>query len=396
MRRPRLWAGAYTLLASIAAVALAAGILGGSYRAVERSDYVTYQTAGLIVLHGDGACLYTAACQAAAQHELIGDEPTFERGALPFNSPPWLAALAAPLALLALPVAFGIFTLLSLVLLAVAGWRLAWGSAATRAVATLLVLSAWPTAMGAIRGQSSLAVAALLGMSVAATTAGLARGSGLLLGLSAFKPTLGPLWLARQALDGRWAALLTAAAAVIVLVAISALIVSPQALLDYPSYLLGTAGDPGALGVHVEQMVNWRGAALRLGAPASPLAAMGVTVTLLLLVAAWWWARSSPRATPLAAAAALVATPLVIPHANQHEAILASLGVLILVAALPELRGRLAVAAIASHAVLWAGPALDGEASGWLIFGLLLAWLCLIGALSWREGRRVLPSGSGA
>ena len=138
MRRPILWAGAYAMLATVAAGALAIGILGGEFRAVERSDYVTYQTAGLIVLHGDGACLYTPACQSAAQHDLIGDEPSFERGALPFNSPPWLAALAAPLAALPLRLAFGIFTVSSLVLLAVAAWRLAWGGTATRAVATLL------------------------------------------------------------------------------------------------------------------------------------------------------------------------------------------------------------------------------------------------------------------
>ena len=391
-----LWAGAYALLASVAAVALATAVLGGSYRAVERSDFVTYQTAGLIVLHGDGACLYTVECQAAAQHELIGDEPSFERGGLPFNSPPWLAALAAPLALLALPVAFGIFTILSLLLLAAAAWRLAWGTTGTRAVATLLVLSAWPTVMGAIRGQSSLAVVGLLGFSVAATARGFETRSGLLAGLAAFKPTLVPLWLARLALERRWMALLASAWVLLILVGLTSLVVSKQALLDYPSYLLGTAGNPDALGVHVEQMVNWRGAALRLGAPTSPLAAIGVTITLGVLVAAWWWARRSQRATALAAAAAFVATPLVIPHANQHEAILASLGVLILVAALPELRRPLAAAAIGSQAVLWVGPVLDGEASGWLIFGLLIAWLCLIGWLSWREGRRVLPSGSGA
>ena len=191
-------------------------------------------------------------------------------------------------------------------------------------------------------------------------------------------------------------ALLTGGVTVAALIAVSAVFVSPQALLDYPSFLLGTAGDPNALGIHVEQMVNWRGAALRLGIPGSPLAAVGVALTVLLVAAAWWWARGSARATTLAAAAAFVATPLAIPHANQHEAILAALGVLILLAALPELRGRLAAAAIGSQAVLWIGPALDARASGWLLFGMLLAWLCLIGALSWREGRRVLPSGSGA
>ena len=251
--------------------------------------------------------------------------------------------------------------------------------------------------MGAIRGQSSLAVAGLLGLSVVAAGSGRAQRSGALLGLSAFKPTLGPLWLARMALDRSWAALLVAAGVGVALVLISALVVAPQAVLDYPSYLLGTAGDPNALGIHVEQMVNWRGAALRLGRGGSPLAAVGVTLTLLVLVAAWWWGRGSDRATPLAAAAAFVATPLVHPACEpaRGDPRLARRAAS-LVAALPELRGRLAVAAIGSQVVLWIGPVLDPQASAWLLFGMLLAWLCLIAALSWREGRRVLPSGSGA
>lgn len=386
MRRPLPWAGAYALVATLLAAWLAIAVLGGEHRAIERSDFVTYQTAARIVLRGDGACLYVASCQAAAQRELIGDEPTFTRGALPFNSPPWLAALAAPLALLPLHAAFAVFTLLSLAVLGAAAWRLAWGGFGPRLVASVLLLSAWPTVMGAIRGQSTLAVVGLLGLSVAAAARGVEARSGLLAGLAAFKPTLVPLWLVRLALERRWIALLTAGVTLLALIGVAALAVSPQALLDYPPYLLNTATDPGALGIHPEQMINWRGVAVRLGMDGPLLPALGVTLTVGLLAAAWWWARSSPRATPLAAAAALVATPLLIPHANQHEAILAAIGVLILVAALPEIRGRLAAAAIGCQALLWVGPALDGEASAWLIFGLQVAWLVAIAVLSWREG----------
>ena len=103
------WAGAYALLAAIAALVFSAAILLGPYRAVERSDYMTYHVAARIVLDGHGACLYDERCQADAQRELIGKEPTFARGALPFNSPPWLAALVAPLGLLSLPAGFAVF-----------------------------------------------------------------------------------------------------------------------------------------------------------------------------------------------------------------------------------------------------------------------------------------------
>ena len=380
-----LWAGAYAVLVTALAIVFAVAILAGGYRAVERSDYTTYHTAGRIVLAGDGACLYHAGCQAAAQHELIGDEPTFTRGALPFNSPPWLAALVAPLALLPLYAGFGIFTLLSLGILAMAGWGLAPRGGGARLVGVVLLLTAWPTVMGAIRGQSSLAVVGLLGLSVAAAGRGLDRRTGLFAGLAAFKPTLAPLWLARLAFDGRWTALLVAGATLLALVAAAAVVVSPQAVLEYPAYLLGTGGDPNAVGIHVEQMVNWRGAALRFGLAATPFAAVGITATIAVLAASWWWGRSAGRSPLLAAAAAFLATPLVIPHANQHEAILAALGVLILLAAVPELRVRLALAAVASHAVLWIGPALDPQGSAWLLFGMQLAWLAVVALLSWHE-----------
>lgn len=392
MRRPLPWAGAYALVASLLAAWLAISVLGGGHRAIERSDFVTYQTAGRIVLHGDGACLYVVSCQSQAQRELVGDEPTFSRGALPFNSPPWLAALVAPLALLPLHVAFAIFTLLSLAVLGAAAWRLAWGGTGSRLVTAVLLLSAWPTVMGAIRGQSTLAVAGLLGFSVAAAARGTETRSGLMAGLAALKPTLAPLWLARLAVERRWTSLLMVVGALAALVGGAALVVSPQAILDYPPYLLGLLGETDAVGVHVEEMINWRGAAVRLGMDGPLFLVAGMTLTLALLAAAWWWARSSPRCTSLGAAAALLATPLLIPHANQHEAILASVGVLLLVAELPELRVRLAAAAIGCQALLWVGPALSGEASAWLIFVLQLAWLVAIAALSWREGSEYFRS----
>jgi hypothetical protein len=38
---------------------------------------------------------------------------------------------------------------------------------------------------------------------------------------------------------------------------------------------------------------------------------------------------------------------------------------------------RLVVAAVAVHAALWAGPALDEDAAAWLLFAMLLAWLAV-------------------
>lgn len=367
--------GIYALVTAILAVVFAAAILMGGFRAIERSDYMTYHVAARIVLNGDGACLYDVECQSRVQEDLIGSEPAFERGPLPYNSPPWFAALVAPLGLLPLYVGYIVFTLMGLVILWWGAWRVAgWDGAtsATRAMVAVLVLTAWPAVMGAIRGQSSLATAGLLAISVG--------GSGLALGLASIKPTLLPIWVAWLLAHARWRQLGVALAVTAGLVLLAVLVVSPQALLDYPAHLLGVAGED-ALGVHVEEMVNWRGVAERLGLGAWFVIA--ATIATLGMVAFVWW---RDRSLAMGAAIAFLATPLVIPHANQHEAILAELGVVLAIAALPAIRGQLATAAIATHAVLWTGPVLQaqsGEASAWLVFGVIAVWFV---AVTWLAG----------
>jgi len=381
---PTRLAGAYALVATLLALVFAGAILLGGFRAVERSDYMTYHTAARIVLNGDGACLYDAGCQAGAQRELIGEEPTFAGGALPFNSPPWLAAAVAPLGALPLPVGFAIFTLLGLAVLAWGAWRAAahagWEATAPRALAVLLLLTAWPTVMAVIRGQSTLLVVGLLGLSVGLAT----YRSGLAMGLSVLKPTLGPIWAAWQLAGGHVRAVGTAAAVVVGFAALTALLVSPQALADYPAYLGGVIGQD-APGVHPDEMVNWRGAAERLGT-GDWLAIAGSLATAVAVLVVW--ARSPSR--HLGAAAAFLATPLVLPHANQHEFVLAALGILLAVAAIPELRRRLATWAMGLHPVLWAGV-LDARLAGWLLFAAEIGWLGVVLWLALRHAPRSTP-----
>ncbi len=375
-------AGAYALLAAMAGVVFAVAILFGPYRAVERSDYMTYHVAAQIVLAGDGVCLYTAGCQAAAQRELIGEEPSFSGRALPYNSPPWFAALVAPLGTLPLPVGFAVFTLMGLVVLAWGTWRATahagWTAPGVRLLAAILVLTAWPTVMAAIRGQSTLLAAGLLALSV-----GLARyRSGLAIGLSAVKLTLGPIWVAWQLVGGHWRAVSTAAAVLAAWLALSAVVVSPQALLDYPTHLLNVTGQD-APGVHPAEMINWRGAAERLGVGgwfvvAGSLATLAVVASI--------WLRTPSR--HLGAAAAFLATPLVTPHANQHEFVLTALGILLAVAAASELRRRLATIAVLLHPVLWTGLVLDARASAWLLFSAGLVWLGVVAWLAVRQTAR--------
>jgi hypothetical protein len=192
------------------------------------------------------------------------------------------------------------------------------------------------------------------------------------MGLSALKPTLVPLWAAWQLLGGHWRAVGTAVATGIVFVALAAIVVSPKALIDYPAYLFGIAGGD-ALGVHPAEMVNWRGAGVRLGVE-SWFVIAGSIGTLGLVALAWRWTSSRH----LSAAAAFLATPLVLPHANQHEFVLATVGILLAVAAVPQHRTRLAAAAIAVHAILWSGVVIDSQAAAWLLFTAELGWLLVV------------------
>jgi len=376
------WAGAYALLATVVALVFAGAILFGPYRAVERSDYMTYHVAARIVLDGHGDCLYDEQCQEEAQRDLIGEEPSFENGALPFNSPPWFAALVAPLGWLSLPVGFAVFTLFSLLVLAWGIWRalgLAGLTASShRLLSIVLLLTAWPTVMAVVRGQATLLAVGLLALSV-----GLARyRTGLAIGLSLVKPTLAPLWFTWQLLGSHWRAAGTAAVVGLAFVLLSVIVVSPQALLDYPGHLLGVAGGD-ALGVHPVQMVNWRGAAERLDA--GSWLAIGGSLATLALVAVIWMRTSSRH---LGAAAAFLATPLVLPHANQHEFVLASVGILLAVAAIPDLRRTLGVLAIGLHALLWVGVALEAQTAAWLLFGVELGWLLVVAWMSGAPGQR--------
>jgi hypothetical protein len=198
------------------------------------------------------------------------------------------------------------------------------------------------------------------------------------------KPTLGPLWGAWQLVGGHWRAVGTAVLVGVAFVLLSALVASPDALVDYPGHLFGvTAAD--AVGVHPAEMVNWRGAGERLGLGAWFVVA-GSAATLATVVAAWL--RTPSR--HLAAASAFLATPLVLPHANQHEFVLATMGILLAVAGVPELRRRLATAAIVLHPVLWAGVALDAQMAAWLLFAVELGWLVVVASIS---GARVQGPG---
>ncbi len=82
-----------------------------------RADFTAYYTGGALVRDGLGAQLYDLELQARYQQEILGGK-SFKDGLLPFNSPPHMALMLLPLTYLPLSVAFWIWTLAEVGLLA--------------------------------------------------------------------------------------------------------------------------------------------------------------------------------------------------------------------------------------------------------------------------------------
>lgn len=81
-----------------------------------RADFSAFYTGGAIVRDGLGSQLYDLDLQTQYQQTLLGGR-SFSQDVLPFNTPPYLALLIAPLALLSLSQAFWLWALIQLIVL---------------------------------------------------------------------------------------------------------------------------------------------------------------------------------------------------------------------------------------------------------------------------------------
>ncbi len=371
----------YAVLSALFAAWLVVGSLEVP-SAAARTDWMSYQAAARQVLDGHGDCLYDRDCQIAAQRDLVGSSVGLTRG-LPYNNPPSLAVLAMPMAALPLGVALAIWIVIGTLAFVIAAWKLLDGSRQPRLVPTLLALSSWPIVSAALHGQVSLPIAALLAGSVALVLAGPPGGAGGLVGAATLKPTLVPLIVLWFAITRRWGDLMTIVSVAVLMLAIAAIFVGPGQVLAYPSYALGQLGDSNAAGIDVEQMVNWRAAGVWVGSGAAGVTLVVAGSLTTTVAAIFVWLRGNPA---LGIATALVATPLLVPHANQHEAALAVVAWLVLLKAYPHER-RLAAIGLAMQVALWSAVVTSASVAGQLLFAFLLISLATVVILAEREHR---------
>jgi hypothetical protein len=246
----------------------------------------------------------------------------------PSPYPPVLAALLVPLTQLPPPLAFGIWTALSLGASVVLLWRvnqLAPGLGRTRSA--VILFTTLPVLQAFLLGQPVLFLAVAMAEAYVALRGGADFRGGAWLGLLALKPQYGLLLGLFLLWKRRWQAVAGACLGVGVVVVASALAAGPGSLLDYASGVsaMGDIRDPYAAAA---EMVNWR--SLIVNARPSIGNTSGVLLFLalsVLTVAAIAWATRGPwRArTPgleWQLLAVIVGTFLVSYHSHMHGLVL--------------------------------------------------------------------------
>ncbi len=330
-------------------------------------DLLTMRTGARIVLDGRGADLYDVALQETYWRTALGVERL--PGMSLFTSPPFVALLYVPWALIPQAPALLLWTGACLAALAAALRIMARCAPLTGRHwpdTLVLSLSFYPILEGLMAGSNSLLAVPIFALVLVALRAGREASAGALLGLLFYRPQLALAPVVVFAAKGRWRVIAAAAAVGAGWAAASVLFVGWRTPRDFLalgpllSRMIFEPGMPSSLFCSIYAFFL-----LPLGPARFGLAmALGSVVSLGLLALVLWVWRGPWDARAgwldLRFAALLVVTPLVSPYLQLHD-----VAVLVLPALLVS--------------EYWLG---HGAGAGWARIRLVLAilWLtCLVG-----------------
>ncbi|MHB8516080.1 MAG: glycosyltransferase family 87 protein [Dehalococcoidia bacterium] len=222
-------------------------------------DFAVFYSAGLMVRHGQGSQLYDQRA-LAAQEARVSGRPDNGAPALPYFSPPAVAAALAPLTLLPVGTAAAVFLALSALLL-VASLAMLTRASGLGYMSIWLVLGAGLAYQSVLdtlfHGQLSFI---LLFLFTAAFASFRSRHNGLggfFLGLLLIKPNFVLLPLALLAWKRQRAALIGFGVAAAVVVGCSVAVAGPSVLWQYPQFLRAAAGWDDKNGISIAGMFGW-------------------------------------------------------------------------------------------------------------------------------------------
>ena len=246
----------------------------------------------------------------------------------PSPYPPLLAAVLVPLTYFAPPLAFSIWTALSLAASIVLLWRvdqLAPTVGSTRAA--VIFFTTLPVLQAFLLGQPFLFLAVAMAESYLALRKGADFRGGIWLGLLALKPQYGLLLGVFLLWKRRWQAVAGACVGVGAVLFASGLAAGPQSILDYDSAVsaMGDFRDPYAAAA---EMVNWRSLIVNARPSIGNTSAVVLFVILsavTLAAIAWvtrgaWRSRTAELEWQLLSV--IVGTFLVSYHSHMHGLVL--------------------------------------------------------------------------
>jgi hypothetical protein len=283
----------------------------------QRGDFVQLYTAWSLVRDGAGARLYDYRLQAERQRTLLGGW-TFPGGLLPFNYPPHVGLLFAPVAALPLRTAFRLWSLgqvALLIWLMRIVWRLAGGPPLERALTCAAVLALPALLLTFAQGAFSLLVLVAVLKMYEDLVAGRQRAAGLWLALGTLKPQLVALPALATLAARRWRAVVAFAAAMLVAVVSCAVAFGPRTWVDFVAAVLQASRTFEAGGIHVAATINLKGALVFAFGPGVERAAAVASLAgwLFACAATVWlwrgpWRPDDPRTALRMAATLLLGT----------------------------------------------------------------------------------------
>ncbi len=235
-------------------------------------DFTIYYTAGTMIRQdmgrgGGGHALYNDAAQYAVQKQFAPQVAT-RLGALPFNHPPFEAVLFAPLTYFSYRVAYLLWGLVNLAMLAALPVLLRpyvpmlarWPSAAW----TLISLAFFPVFFALLQGQDAILLLFLYALAFVSLKKQRLTAAGAWLGSAMFKfhlvlPFLLLLLIQQKTFQERRRVLAGFLLVCAMLGVVSLVAVGPQQLIAYPRYVLGLEKTMALGAIMPSDMPNLRG-----------------------------------------------------------------------------------------------------------------------------------------
>jgi hypothetical protein len=356
----------FAILAYLAGTVVIYAVMFWNMRELIRDgypDFSIYYRAGIMVRRGLGRQLYDGATQVKVQRE-FSPVDAIRIGALPYNHPPFEAALFVPFTYLSYPLAFALWDLANLAMLVTLPFLLRPHLSAlqnyTWPLWVLASLAFFPIFAALLQGQDAILLLFLYALAFVCLKKNRDAFAGAWLALALFKPHLVLPFFLLLLLQGKKKLLYGFVPVAAVLALVSTAIVGREGIKLYPAYVMHLEETLAGGAIVPSDMPNLRGA-LGLFFSGAPHMVPAVLIISLgcFVYTALICRRIGTNLFDLKFSLEAITTVLVSYHAMMYDLSLLMLPVLLLAnqrLAHHKLRGYRSVLTILSMATFFFAP----------------------------------------